>query len=376
MAKSLSADGSEGPHDIVKDEDQRRKEVYKWYKHYAKPTKETMCRIAESTNDAEIVRLDVELLPWNLEETEVNKEAMKSLKKKKTEKKSEEKEERNKTEKKDKEKSEKKDKEKSEKKEKKKDEKKDKEKSEKKDKEKSEKKDKERSKTENKEEKNKAEKKEKEKKDKKEKKMKDRREDIAREEDIAAESNDYIKCPTLPKEQKGNSSTTVDSSYNDSNRSLDLDISSHSWQLGYENKDEDFDLIAKQLRTVKAQAESKKRGQEIRSKIESSTMTIMEEHKRKKEERRLKREAAKEKSILENAGQEKIKAEEVRRQFIFNWYSRMSMPNREDFKEKVAAQSSIGITPEDVDSLPWNSTGKMVSIAKMNALTRATMQKQ
>jgi ankyrin repeat protein len=72
---------------IVKDEDRRRKEVYKWYKHFAKPTKETMCRIAESTNDAEIVRLDVDLLPWNAEETEVIKEAMKSLKKDKTEKK-------------------------------------------------------------------------------------------------------------------------------------------------------------------------------------------------------------------------------------------------------------------------------------------------
>jgi hypothetical protein len=105
-------------------------------------------------------------------------------------------------------------------------------------------------------------------------------------------------------------------------------------------------------------------------------MSVVEEHKRKREERRLKREAARQKSILENAGQEKIKAEEARRQFIFGWYSRMSMPNREDFKEKVAAQSSVGITPEEVDSLPWNSTGKMVSIAKMNALTRASMKMQ
>jgi hypothetical protein len=68
-------------YDIVKDEDQRRKEVYKWYKHYAKPTKETMCRIADSTYDTDIVRQDVDLLPWNLEETALIKGAMKSLKK-------------------------------------------------------------------------------------------------------------------------------------------------------------------------------------------------------------------------------------------------------------------------------------------------------
>jgi hypothetical protein len=73
-------------HDIETDQDRRRKEVYKRYKHYAKPTKETMRRIAESTNDTDIVGQDIDLLPWNLEETALIKGAMKSLKKEKEKK--------------------------------------------------------------------------------------------------------------------------------------------------------------------------------------------------------------------------------------------------------------------------------------------------
>jgi hypothetical protein len=37
---------------------------------------------------------------------------------------------------------------------------------------------------------------------------------------------------------------------------------------------------------------------------------------------------------------------------------------------------SIDITPEDVDLLPWNLTGRVVNIAKMNAIIRASILKQ
>jgi hypothetical protein len=57
-----------------KDQNRRRNEVYKWYKHYAKPTKENMCQIVDSMNDTDIAREDVDLLPWNLKETRVVKE--------------------------------------------------------------------------------------------------------------------------------------------------------------------------------------------------------------------------------------------------------------------------------------------------------------
>jgi hypothetical protein len=65
-----------------KDQDRRRKKAYKWYKHYAKPTKASMCSIVDYyANDTDITRQDVDLLPWNTEETEVIREVMKALKK-------------------------------------------------------------------------------------------------------------------------------------------------------------------------------------------------------------------------------------------------------------------------------------------------------
>jgi hypothetical protein len=60
----------------------------------------------------------------------------------------------------------------------------------------------------------------------------------------------------------------------------------------------------------------------------------------------------------------------------FQWYTRMASPIRKDFKRRVADEDSIDITPEDVDLLPWNLTGKVVNIAKMNAIIRASILKQ
>jgi hypothetical protein len=57
----------------------------------------------------------------------------------------------------------------------------------------------------------------------------------------------------------------------------------------------------------------------------------------------------------------------------FQWYTRMASPFRIDFKRRVADMETIDITPEDVDLLPWNSTGKFVNIAKMNAIIRANI---
>jgi hypothetical protein len=73
----------------AEDQDHRRKQAYKWYKHYAKPTKESMGSIVDYyANDIDITRQDVDLLPWNLEETEVIKKVMKAVKTRmKTEKK-------------------------------------------------------------------------------------------------------------------------------------------------------------------------------------------------------------------------------------------------------------------------------------------------
>jgi hypothetical protein len=73
-----------GQQESEKDQRSRRRKAYKWYKHYAKPTKASMCSIVEhyaNDSDCDITRQDVDLLPWNLEETEVIKEATRSSKK-------------------------------------------------------------------------------------------------------------------------------------------------------------------------------------------------------------------------------------------------------------------------------------------------------
>ena len=70
---------------------------------------------------------------------------------------------------------------------------------------------------------------------------------------------------------------------------------------------------------------------------------------------------------------------EDRRERAFIWYARMATPTRTEFKRRVAAvdsSSSIDITPEDIDLLPWNETGRVVNIAKMNSIIRARIQKQ
>ena len=79
------------------DRDRRRKKAYKWYKHYAKPTKASMRSIVDHyASDTDITRQDVDLLPWNPEESEVSRKLMKAMMKEmkemKTEKKDKKKE--------------------------------------------------------------------------------------------------------------------------------------------------------------------------------------------------------------------------------------------------------------------------------------------
>jgi hypothetical protein len=63
------------------DQNLRRKKVYKLYKHLLKPTKAKFCSIVDSdAKNTDITRQDIDLLPWNLEETKVIKEAMRSPK--------------------------------------------------------------------------------------------------------------------------------------------------------------------------------------------------------------------------------------------------------------------------------------------------------
>jgi hypothetical protein len=252
-----------------KDQGRRRKKAYKWYKHYAKPTKASMCSIVDYyANDSDITREDVDLLPWNLEETEVIKKAMKSLKK-------------------------------------------------------------------------------------------DKRYD-GRDDTAFVKSNGYNRRPTLLQGQMGDSLTSLDISLNGSSSSS-LDTSSSSW-----NQDHTQDCRVRADHPL--------------------TIKVEEEHKRRREERRREREAVKKNSMPELDTQDKRNVDATagsimddRRERAFRWYARMATPTRTEFKRRVAAvesSSSIDITPEDIDLLPWNETGRVVNIAKMNAISRARILKQ
>jgi hypothetical protein len=275
----------------TEDEDCRRKEAYRLYKHYAKPTRASMCKIVDyHANDTDITRQDVDLLPWNLEETEVIKEVMKSLKKK-------QKEDR------------------------------------------------------------------KDKKGKKKcKKEKEKEKECGGSEDKAiAKSKGDNKRPALLKAQTGYSSRSLDISWSDITGSVD--ISSTFWD---QDLTLDHRVSAEQLQTSK----------------------VEEEHKRKREERQRKRDEATKKSMSDANDQERLTAEEIRREDTKNqivkarredrlertflWYTRMATPTRTEFKQQVAIQK-VDITPEDVDLLAWNETGTRVkNIAAMNAMLMRT----
>jgi hypothetical protein len=55
----------------------------------------------------------------------------------------------------------------------------------------------------------------------------------------------------------------------------------------------------------------------------------------------------------------------------YSWYTRMAMPNRDKMKERVQFMpASAGVTPDDVDLLPWNARGTFVSVAAMMRMNR------
>jgi hypothetical protein len=237
----------------AEDQDRRRKEAYKLYKQYAKPSRENMCRILDYAKDTDMTRHDLDLLPWNPEKTVVIEEAMKSPKKKQ------------KTEQKDK------------------------------------------------------------------------------------------------KRQMGDSLTSLESFRNVSVASLDT--SSSSWDQDH-TEDQLVRAIQLQTSTVEDEEQNHKRGERQRKGEEATTKSMPQVD-------------VKEKSTAEDTKSSiKEDCRDDRLERTFQWYTRMASPIRKDFKRRVVDVKSIDITPEDVDLLPWNLTGKVVNIAKMNAIIRASILKQ
>jgi hypothetical protein len=83
-----------------------------------------------------------------------------------------------------------------------------------------------------------------------------------------------------------------------------------------------------------------------------------------------------------NIAQERMKAKDgnkldmskaARVERAYSWYSRMAMPTREKMKERVEFMpASSGVTPDDVDLLPWNARGTFVSVAAMMRINRTS----
>jgi hypothetical protein len=65
----------------------------------------------------------------------------------------------------------------------------------------------------------------------------------------------------------------------------------------------------------------------------------------------------------------KKSTEEERRKDCYIWYARMGTPSKKEMKRRVALlPESCGITPDDVDLLPWILGGMTLSVHKMNSL--------
>jgi hypothetical protein len=315
-------------HESEKDQDQRRKKCYKWYKLLSKPTRETMCRIVEYTRGPDFTRQDIDLLRWNYEETAVVKNSKRKKRPAKHEKGSQH--------------------------------------------------------------------------DK----------DTDFEVDFPDNLDNDNKDTKVEPEEHSSShrmDETFHTCYQDGSRYVSEMDESEGEDLDRlekgKSEGEEIDrLKGLLLRTNNLEEEHKRKKEGRLRKREAEEAAeknkrAEEEHKRKRRERLRKREAAAaaEKNISKEATDEEAaksktmsgqdaeetapagidNSEDARRQRAFRWYSQMCT-TRTDFKRRVAAlekKESMDITSEDIDLLPWNETGSMVNIAKMNALTRANLMK-
>jgi hypothetical protein len=63
-------------------------------------------------------------------------------------------------------------------------------------------------------------------------------------------------------------------------------------------------------------------------------------------------------------------SEAGRRERCYQWYKRLSMPSKEEMKEKMLSiPPSSGVTAEDIELLPWNITERVVNPRKMQMLS-------
>jgi hypothetical protein len=394
--KEKKADKRDKGKEVTPTEEERRKKAYKLYKHSAKPTRKKMYLIVDALDGTGISLQDIDLLPWNLEKTKVIKEEMKALKEKKADKKDKRKEvtptatpHRSKTEmKKDKEREEK-------------------------EREREEKEDEEeevmpavtpyRSKTksfgsgsddggqdftrfdnengkfdigsrvyavqdmQHRSHKTEEEHKRKREKRRREKEEANKKSELAREKSKAeADERDKKEKEKRAKEFAPKFVPKIKFSSGkllrqERDASYDSGVEDFT---KFESKSEEYavahGVYAEQKRTYSVNEELERKREELR---------------RKQEERRRLREEEKEKSMPKAEDVTKARYDDSL-ELTFQWYTRMAMPSREEFKRQIEIQR-VEITTEDVDLLEWNAAGtRVTNISAMNNKIRARMIKK
>jgi hypothetical protein len=386
--KEKKADKKDKRKEVTPTEEERRKKAYKLYKHNEKPTRKKMCLIVDALDDTGISRQDIDLLPWNLEKTKVIKEEMKALKEKKADKKDKRKEvtatatpNRSKTEmKKDKEREEK------------------------------EIEDEEeevmptvtpyRSKTkgfgsgsdhggqgftpfddengkfdigsqvyavqDNQHRSHKVgeEHKRKREKRRREKEEADKKSELARQKSKAeADERDKKEKEKRAKEFEPKFKPKIRFS---------------SGKLLRQERDASYDSGVEDFTKVESKSEEWKVAEGVYAE-QKRTYSVNEELERKREELRRKQEGRR--RLREEEKQKSMpKAEDVTKdryvdslELTFQWYTRMAMPSREEFKRQIEIQN-VDITTEDVDLLEWNAAGtRVTNISAMNNKIRTRM---
>jgi hypothetical protein len=334
----------------LKDQDRGRKNAYKWYKLLGKPTRETMCRIVEYTKGPDYTRQDLDLLPWNFEETEVVEEVKRRKRPEPLEKGSYD---GNNT--------------------------------------------------------------------VCEVHVADILDNDSKNLNVRMEDefDDNLTSPHIssPPHMDESFHTCVEDPARDESEEVKLDT---VFEVAVANKvdndskdvkvrlEDELDDNLKNLQSTPSSHhlnENSHNCDEDSEDIDRPEVLQMnraeEEHKRKREARLRKREAAAAAAAAEKdtsgedaeetcAGDDNREAtkrkttagvdnsEGARRARVFSLYSQMCQPIRTAFKRRVAALEymSMDITSDDIDLLPWNATGSMVNISKMNALARASIMKR
>lgn len=160
------------------------------------------------------------------------------------------------------------------------------------------------------------------------------------------------------------------------NLSNHMDEELKSLSAEYDSSDEAREQLERKLEDKRNSAHSKSFRQAENSKYQRKNMEremrlakARERIEKKKDEEAA---AAAQARIKEKENYGKLdmsKAARVER--AYSWYSRMAMPTREKMKERVEFMpASSGVTPDDVDLLPWNARGTFVSVAAMMRMNR------